>query len=135
MENYSDKTGVHHDFSLKKSERLCSRKQIEKLFSSGNTFSVYPLRVIYSDFNFPEPHLAKAAFAVSKKSFKKSVQRNLIKRRMREAYRLNKHILQGMYSQKGVVFIFTGREILPFSVIEKAMQKSLGKLRNRNLNP
>ena len=63
MEDSLGKKEKHRNFSLKKSERLCSRKQLEKLFSVGTTFSAYPLRVVYSDYDFPEPYPAKAAFA------------------------------------------------------------------------
>lgn len=136
MGNSPGKTEIRHSFSLKKAERLCSKKQIEKLFSDGNSFLVYPLRVIHSGYDFPEPYPAKAAFAVSKKLFKKSVQRNLIKRRMREAYRLNKHILQaGTPAQQAIIFIFIGKGITPFHVIEKAMQKSLYRIKNSTMNP
>lgn len=115
------------DFSFKKAERLCSVKQIEKLFSEGNSFLFYPLKVVYAYFDFPEPYPAKAAFAVSKKRFKNAVRRNLIKRRMREAYRLNKHllILDENSSKKAVFFIYIGKEILDFQAIEKAMKRSL----------
>ena len=118
------------DFSFKKAERLCSKKQIEKLFSEGNSFLFYPLKVVYADIDFPEPFPAKTAFTVSKKRFNKAVQRNLIKRRMREAYRLNKHllILDENSSKKAVFFIYIGKEILDFHTIEKAMKRSLNTL-------
>jgi ribonuclease P protein component len=118
------------DFSFKKAERLCSKKQIEKLFSEGNSFLFYPLKVVYADIDFPEPFPAKTAFTVSKKRFNKAVQRNLIKRRMREAYRLNKHllILDENSSNKAVFFIYIGKEILDFHTIEKAMKRSLNTL-------
>jgi ribonuclease P protein component len=118
------------DFSFKKAERLCSKKQIEKLFSEGNSFLFYPLKVVYMDFDFPEPFPAKSAFSVSKKRFKTAVQRNLIKRRMREAYRLNKQLftLDDNSSKKAVFFIYIGKEILDFQTIEKAMKRSLAAL-------
>ena len=115
------------DFSFKKAERLCSQKLIEKLFSEGKSFLYYPLKVVYMDIDSPEPYPAKAAFSASKKRFKKAVQRNLIKRRMREAYRLNKHllILNDNSTKKAVFFIYIGKEILDFQAIEKAMKRSL----------
>lgn len=115
------------DFSFKKAERLCSKKQIEKLFSEGNSFLFYPLKIVYTDIDFPEPFPAKAVFTVSKKRFKSAVRRNLIKRRMREAYRLNKHLLalNENFSKKAVSFIYIGKEILDFQPIEKAMKRSL----------
>lgn len=115
------------DFSFKKAERLCSKKQIEKLFSEGNSFLFYPLKVVYIDIDFPEPFPAKSAFSVSKKRFKTAVRRNLIKRRMRESYRLNKHLLtlDDNSSKKAVFFIYIGKEILDFHTIEKAMKRSL----------
>jgi ribonuclease P protein component len=133
-----DKIPAKPRFSLKKEERLCSRIQIEKLFSAGASFLVYPLKVVYSEINFPEPFPAKAAFAVSKKLFKKAVRRNLIKRRMREAYRLNKHLLNSekLSSQNAIMFIYVSKEILDFHSIEKAMKKSLQLISKKSIqNP
>lgn len=119
-----------HRFFLKKEERLNSRKQIEHLFSGGETFNIYPIKVIYRDSDYPGDFPAKVAFAVSKKLFKKAVDRNLIKRRMREAYRLNKQILlsDDKYSKKDIFFIYTGREITGFANIENSMKHCLSRL-------
>ncbi len=135
MKKPSENTTSDFGFSFKKEERLCSKKQIEKLFSAGNTFLFYPLKVVWSEIELPEPLTAKVAFAVSKKLFKKAVQRNLIKRRMREAYRLNKHLLlsNGNSSPKAIFFIYVGKEIPDFRTIEKAMQRSLSELGKKKL--
>ncbi len=119
-----------HRFFLKKEERLCSRKQIENLFSEGEPFNDYPLKVIFTHSDFSGDFPARVAFAVSKKLFKKAVDRNLIKRRMREAYRLNKQILlsEDKFSKKDIFFIYTGRKISGFTEIENSMKRSLSRL-------
>ncbi len=125
--NKNSESSKVSDFSFKKAELLCSKKQIEKLFSEGNSFLFYPLKVVYTNIDFAGPFHAKAAFSVSKKRFKKAVQRNLIKRRMREAYRLNKHVLafEENSTKKIVFFIYVGKEILDFRTIEKTMKRAL----------
>jgi ribonuclease P protein component len=138
MENTPEKSNSRHRFSFKKEERLCSKKLMEKLFSEGNTFLVYPIKVVYTQIEFTEPVPAKAAFAVSKKLYGKAVCRNLIKRRMREAYRLNKHLFfpdnAAAASQVAVIFIYIGKEILDFKSIEKSMLRSLSLL-NKKITP
>ena len=114
-------------FFLRKEERLRSKKQIEKLFSEGEILNVYPLKIIYLYSEYSENLPARAAFAVSKRLFKRAVDRNLIKRRMREAYRLNRHILAAAAKpwKKDIFFIYTGKEISDFYSIQKAMKRSL----------
>ncbi len=122
-------------YCLSKEERLNSRKVFEKLFTEGESFLVYPVKVVYLKVE-PDPvYHVKVAFAVSKKLFKKAVHRNLIKRRLREAYRLNKHHLQKQNSTLAIVFIYIGRQIIDYKSIEKAIFRSLDKLQKVTLNP
>ena len=94
MENPSEQLPEKYSHRFKKEERLCSKKLIEKLFAEGDSFLVFPFKIVFVAVDYQGDYPAKAAFAVSKKLFKKAVHRNLIKRRIREAYRLNKHMLK-----------------------------------------
>ena len=82
-------------YTLAKTERLCSKKLIERLFSGGNnSFPAYPLRVVYMWISSGEGTAdVSMMISVPKKRFKHAVKRNRVKRQVREAYRLNKHIL------------------------------------------
>lgn len=81
--------------TLNKTERLCSKKLIERLFAGGNSsFPTYPLRVVYMWISSKESTAeASILISVPKKRFKHAVDRNLVKRQIRESYRINKHIL------------------------------------------
>ena len=82
-------------YTLNKSERLDSKKLIERLSAGGNkSFPAFPLRVVYMPLT-PEENVADASILISvpKKRFKHAVKRNRVKRQVREAYRHNKHIL------------------------------------------
>jgi len=138
MEKFPENRSEKRRFILSKDERLCSKKQIEKLFTEGDTFLVYPLKIVYTEIESKGLGPAQVVFAVSTKIFKKAVFRNLVKRRMREAYRLNKQLLQAENNPAplGIVFIYIGKKILDFHSIEKAMKRSLALLRKNSIpNP
>ncbi|MCF8371074.1 MAG: ribonuclease P protein component [Bacteroidales bacterium] len=109
-------------FTLCKNERLCRRKLIDTLFEDGTSFLIYPYKVIWMDFDMESKYPAQFGITVSKKNFKRAVQRNQIKRLSREAYRLNKHILYSSLTEPGKIrafmFIYIARDILTFRQIE-----------------
>ncbi|HNX56418.1 MAG TPA: ribonuclease P protein component [Prolixibacteraceae bacterium] len=119
-------------FTLKKEERLCSQKVLGELFTSGESFLVYPLKIVFLKTDALQPTPVQAAFAVSKRNFKRAVKRNLMKRRMREAYRLNKPALYDELAAKelhiAAMFIFIGKDIAEFAAIEKSMISALKKI-------
>ena len=117
-----------------KEERLCSQKLIETLFVSGKSFLCFPLKVVYhaleaEDGKYP----AQTGFSVPKKTFKRAVKRNLLKRRMREAYRLHKHVLYDYLlssnQQVAMMFIYVGKEPLNYRKIEGSMLKAITRLK------
>jgi ribonuclease P protein component len=81
------------NFTYPKSEKLKSKNTIDLLFSKGKSVSKYPLRLVYVESTFAENVPLKMGVSVSKKHFKKAVDRNYFKRVLRETYRLNKHAL------------------------------------------
>ncbi|MCB9283342.1 MAG: ribonuclease P protein component [Lewinellaceae bacterium] len=120
-------------------ERLKSRKLIEQVFSEGQSFAVFPLRVVFTRTTLPEgAGPVQVGFTVSKKSFRSAVHRNRIKRQMREAYRLKKNKLQeGLVhttDQFAWMLLYTAKEPLPYSQIEEAMgiivKRFLKKIKN-----
>jgi ribonuclease P protein component len=120
-------------YSFTKEERLRNKKLIDELFRNGSSFLCYPFKVLWLIQHEPQPHPAQVLFGVPKKKFKKAVDRNLIRRRMREAYRLNKE--QHLYSvlssnNKNIVFSigYVGKEISGYTFIEKKMLKLLANL-------
>jgi ribonuclease P protein component len=114
-----------------KSERLCSRKAISQLFESSNSFFSYPFQVVWmkstSEITFP----AQVAFSVSKRGFKLAVTRNLIKRRIKEAYRKNKHLLYEFLRGDGstiiFIIIFKGNSVPEYTEVEKSVREMLNK--------
>lgn len=114
-------------FSFHKGERLKREKLIKELFAKGASINIYPFRVIYLA-NPQENSFHQALFTASSRNFKKAVDRNRIKRRTREAYRLNKASL----SETPLLligFIYTAKEILDYDIIETAVVKAIDKLK------
>lgn len=122
------------DFSFKKSERLTGNKSISSLFQDGISISSYPVRILFStEGKGPQP--LSLAISVPKRLFKRAVDRNLLKRRIREAYRLNKPQvytkLQLMESKVNLVIQYQQREILDYQIIETGVVKALDKMVRR----
>lgn len=119
-----------HGFA--KNERLCSLKLIEELFKSGNVLFQYPYRIIWKESETALPGPSQVVIAVPKRNFKRAVDRNLIKRRIREGFRTQKEILYSPLSVKGLSIVFmiqyTGKEIAGFSKISESMATALRKL-------
>ena len=125
---------VNRRYTLSKEERLSWKRYIDLLFAKGQSFVAFPLRVVYIPV---EESVAPVSILVSvpKKKFKRAVKRNLIKRQVREAYRIHKYTLVDPLTIQSkhllVAFLYLDKETHPFSMIEKAMVKALGILSNK----
>lgn len=116
-----------------KSERLCSTKVISGLFENGNIFYNSLFKVVWGTSPAVLPSPAQVCFSVSKRGFKLAVTRNLIKRRMREAYRRNKNILYEYLTSENIqiafIVILRGNSIPDYKAIEKSIIDVINKLK------
>jgi ribonuclease P protein component len=115
-----------------KSERLCSLKVIENLFEDGEIFYTPLFKVVWQKSTEPLPFPSKIAFSIPKKKFRLAVIRNLIRRRMREAFRKNKTLLYepllALDTQIVFIIIFRGNNIVDYFTIENSMKDVMNKL-------
>jgi ribonuclease P protein component len=119
-------------FGFPGKEKLKSRKKIDALFLHGQRFMQFPVRVTYRFSPAGEESTIQVGVTAAKKNFKKAVDRNRIKRLLREAWRLQKKGLLEHMKQKGlsveVFFMYTDKTIAPFATIMEAVNKSLNRL-------
>lgn len=119
--------------TFSKQERLCSKKSIETLLSKGNSFTAHPFKIHWLIQTESLPYPARMAVSVSKKNFKKAVDRNKIKRRIREIYRLNKDTLYDFLNKNNnkidIFLIYTAKEILSFHEMKPKMLALINKLK------
>ena len=122
--------------TFSKEERLCSHRMISLLFSTGQTFHVKPFRVTWMRQSSAASSPVQVLISVPKYNFHKAVERNLIRRRMREAYRLNKQILSACLAGTGnqVVFCmtYTAKEIMDYDLIQGKIILLLQRLKEAN---
>ena len=113
-------------YTLGKEERLKSRKLIEKLYKEGNSVKAFPLRIFFLQTKHTSNYPAQAGFSVPKRNFKLAVDRNRIKRLMRECYRLQKHIVYDTIDQPYIFMIsYLGREEWKYDELFLKMEKLL----------
>lgn len=107
------------DYTFKKSEKLKSKKNIEQLFLEGSSVTAFPLRLMYLQTSFKDGANIKIGVSVSKRNFKKAVDRNRIKRLMREAYRLNKNsYFNNITTQYALMILYIGTDKPKFKTLE-----------------
>ena len=118
--------------TFEKSERLCSTKIISGLFENGDIFHTQLYKVVWKISPVVIPFPAQVAFSVSKRGFRHAFTRNLIKRRMREAYRKNKYLLYEYLSAENrqivLVVIMKGNSVADYLTIEKSIKEILYRL-------
>lgn len=120
--------------TFKKAERLCSRKEIDALLKYGRTFSLFPFKIVYyidgsvTDSSFSEMYPASLLISVPKKLFKRAVKRNLLKRRIREAYRLNKELLNNNGMKLSFMILYNAKIILSYKEIDSRMKEILPRI-------
>lgn len=113
------------EFSYGKREKLKSRKLTEQLFSTGKTFTVFPLKVFFQpvadEIDFP----LKVGVGVSRRHFKKATDRNRVKRLLRETYRTEKKLLleyvKTTQQQLAVFFLYVDKTLPDYTLLKSKM--------------
>jgi ribonuclease P protein component len=122
-------------YTFTKEERLSWKRYIDELFLKGQSFVAFPLRVIFLPLEEAKTVPVSVMLSIPKKKIKKANRRNLIKRQLRETYRLRKHELSATLAEKNksmhLAFLYIDKQIHPFAQIEKAMAKALQILREK----
>lgn len=137
------------NFTLKKAERLCSKKTIEALFAGGHkSVSVYPIRVVFMPMSGGDEdedgnekgnvntslapvNNTQVLISVSKRHFKHAVDRNRVKRQLREAYRLNKHLVLDTLPEGqhlAIAFIWLSDDLFKSDTIQTKVKKLLMRI-------
>ena len=117
-------------FTLGKNQNLKSRKAISQLFIEGKSVKSYPIKMIYLP-NLTSNNQTKLAFSVPKRNFKLAVDRNRIKRLLRESYRLNQHeFFKDNDTLYHIMFIYTSKEMPTYDEIDLKFKKLFLKFKS-----
>lgn len=120
------------EFTFNKIERLSGKTTIDELFSSSKSFFCYPFKVVFRDMPSTDVDVppCRVIVNVPKRNHKRAVMRNKLRRRIKEAYRLNKASLYVTLEGRQIhlAILYTSKEDLPFDIINERWQKALVKL-------
>lgn len=129
---------ITRPYTLRKQERVCSKNTIDKLFKGGSSRSItaYPLRVVYLEADENSKEKCQVMVSVPKKCFKRAVRRNRVKRQVREAYRLNKHIVADTMAEREgkcltMAFIWLDDNLHGTDEIKAKVRNLLGRISER----
>ena len=120
--------------SFTKQERLKKSKLIAQLFAEGKSITVFPIKLIYLQIDHQSPYKIQAGVSASKRNFKKAVDRNRIKRLLREVYRINKYLIyDSEHTKKHIfMFIYQGKTETDYHTLEEKMKSVLEKFLQKN---
>jgi len=120
--------------TFKKQEKLKKSKLIEQLFAQGKSLTVFPIKLVYLKIDHNSPYKIQAGVTVSKRNFKKAVDRNRIKRLLREVYRKNKFVIYESENTKKHIFMFIylGKTEFEYPILEGKMKLLLQKFILKN---
>lgn len=122
-------------FSFGKKEKLKSRKHLDELFAAGKSFAVFPIKIFYAEVKANIDFQVKVGVGATKRNFKKSVDRNKVKRLLREAYRVNKQPLLDFANEKkknvSVFFLLIDRTIPDLQLLNNKMPLIIEKLKSK----
>lgn len=120
------------DYKLNKDEKLCSRTAVNRLFDEGKSLMAFPLRAAYR-LRPRGDNPVQFLISIPKKRIRKAVNRVTLRRRVRESYRLNRHVLlQAPLEQAGwgvdIAFVYLDNSPAPYSVIDEKMASLLQRI-------
>ncbi|MCF7559552.1 ribonuclease P protein component [Sabulilitoribacter multivorans] len=119
-------------FTYSKKEKLKSKKLIDQLFSEGQSVSAFPLRLVYLQTAFDDDVIVKTGVSVSKRNFKTAVDRNRVKRLLRESYRLNKAIyFNNLTTQYAFMILYIGKDKPTLTEVENSMKRLFEKFTSK----
>jgi ribonuclease P protein component len=119
--------------TLEKAERLHSKKLIQELFTKGSSFYLHPFKVLVLSNPTSSATGHQILVSVSKRNFKRAKDRNTIKRRIKEAYRLQKVNFKSSPALL-IAFLYIAKEVLPSSTIHPGLIQALKKVEQKHLS-